>query len=425
METIYIENFAGIKKMEFEFKSINILIGPQGSGKSITVKLLYFFKNFINEIVKNIENEETKRDLDKKQKETFLNFFPKESWPKSNFKIIYKKDDIIISVNSRDSKLFLTYSDNLKNILKRGKKIYKEEKERLISDRKIASFRLKHEIRDKVYKCIQEELGGLSTYDQFFVPAGRSFFANIQSTIFSFLSENRSLDPFLVEFGSFYETLKKFYNDIIINNTEKSDKEYDELVAQILSSDYLRDKEKDYLMHKDSRKVNLTNASSGQQETLPLIIILKSLNYMRSSLGTGFTLYIEEPEAHLFPTAQKKIVELLARTFNNKKDKIQIFITTHSPYILSSFNNLIYAGNLYENNKDNKEIEEKVKKVISSKQYLQNIENSIFSVYSLKNNEYKPLINEDSNQISATILDSVSEEISLEYDKLLNIEFDE
>lgn len=423
METIYIKNFAGIKEMEFEFKSINILIGPQGSGKSITVKLLYFFKNFINEIVKNIENEETKRDLDKKQKETFINFFPKESWTKSDFNIEYRKDDITISVYSKESKLFLAYSDNLKNILNKGKKIYKEEKERLIKDRKIANFRFKQEISNKINQCIREALGDLSTYEQFFIPAGRSFFANIQSTIFSFLSENRSLDPFLVEFGSFYETLKRYYNDFILH-AEKSDKEYDELIAQILSSNYLRDKEKDYLMHKDSRKVNLTNASSGQQETLPLIIILKSLNYIRSS-GTGFTLYIEEPEAHLFPIAQKKIVELLARTFNNENDKIQIFITTHSPYILSSFNNLIYAGNLYEKNRDNKEIEEQVKKVISPKQHLHNIDNSVFSVYSLKNNEYKYLIDKDSNQISGTILDSVSEEISLEYDKLLNIEYDE
>ena len=73
METIYIENFAGIKKMDFDFKSINILIGPQGSGKSVTVKLMYFFKNFINEIVKNIENEESKRDLDKNQKQIIAN----------------------------------------------------------------------------------------------------------------------------------------------------------------------------------------------------------------------------------------------------------------------------------------------------------------------------------------------------------------
>ena len=80
VEKIHIENFGGINNMEFDFKSINLLIGPQGSGKSITVKLLYFFKNFINEIIKSIENEETKRNLDQKQKETFINFFPKESW---------------------------------------------------------------------------------------------------------------------------------------------------------------------------------------------------------------------------------------------------------------------------------------------------------------------------------------------------------
>ena len=59
------------------------------------------------------------------------------------------------------------------------------------------------------------------------------------------------------------------------------------------------------------------------------MIILKSLNYINSR-GGGFTLYIEEPEAHLFPTAQKRIIQLLSRTFNNNNNKkFQIFVTTH------------------------------------------------------------------------------------------------
>ena len=45
------------------------------------------------------------------------------------------------------------------------------------------------------------------------------------------------------------------------------------------------------------------------------------------------------------------------------------------------------------------------------------------SVYSIKENQNKFLIEEDSNLISSTILDSVSEEISLEFDNLLDIEF--
>ena len=419
METIYIENFAGIKKMDFDFKSINILIGPQGSGKSVTVKLMYFFKNFINEIVKNIENEESKRDLDKNQKEIFLNFFQKETWPKDDFLIVYKNNITSISLKKVDSKIIFEYSENLKKLLKKGKKIYTSEKAKYANDHKISNFRFKRELSDKIKKCIQEELGVESTFEQFFIPAGRSFFANIQSTIFSFLSDNRSLDPFLIEFGSFYESLKRYYNDIIVNNNspQRQDKEFDELTSQILSSNYLREKEKDYLIHKDSRKVNLTNASSGQQETLPLIIILKALNYISSS-GGGFTLYIEEPEAHLFPTAQKRIVELLARTFNSKNRNFQIFITTHSPYILSSFNNLIYAGNLAENIKYSTRVEE----VISPKEYL---ESYLFSVYSLRNNVRSYLIDEETKLITTTILDSVSDDISIEFDKLLNIEFND
>jgi len=355
----------------------------------------------------------------KNQKEIFLNFFPKETWPKDDFLIIYKNNITSISLKKVDSKIIFEYSENLKKLLKKGKKIYTSEKAKYANDHKISNFRFKRELSDKITKCIQEELGVESTFEQFFVPAGRSFFANIQSTIFSFLSDNRSLDPFLIEFGSFYESLKRYYNDIIVNNNshQRQDKEFDELISQILNSNYLREKEKDYLIHKDSRKVNLTNASSGQQETLPLIIILKALNYISSS-GGGFTLYIEEPEAHLFPTAQKRIVELLARTFNSKNRNFQIFITTHSPYILSSFNNLIYAGNLAENIKYSTHVEQ----VISPKEYL---ESYLFSVYSLRNNVKSYLIDEETKLITTTILDSVSDDISIEFDKLLNIEFND
>ena len=49
-EFIRISNFGGIKEMEMELKPINVIIGPQASGKSVTAKLLYFFKSFFGEI---------------------------------------------------------------------------------------------------------------------------------------------------------------------------------------------------------------------------------------------------------------------------------------------------------------------------------------------------------------------------------------
>lgn len=51
---------------------------------------------------------------------------------------------------------------------------------------------------------------------------------------------------------------------------------------------------------------------------------------------------IEEPEAHLFSVAQRDVVELVAIVLNETKSKA--IITTHSPYILTSANVLLYAN---------------------------------------------------------------------------------
>ena len=412
MESILIENFAGIKSMTFDFRFINILIGPQGSGKSVTVKLLYFFKSFFGEIIKSVESEESKRELDKRQTDNFTNFFPQESWPKGNFRIVYSIDNTEISIIRTNNVLKFDYSENLKKVIIKARKLVTEEKAKIAKNPKFGSFSAKLKTQEKIKECISAEISSISTYDQFFIPAGRSFFANIQKSIFSFLRDNSSLDPFLIEFGSFYESIKQIYKDVI---NEKPDREFDELASQILSSSYLREKDKDFLIHSDNRKVNLSNASSGQQETLPLIMILKSLIALKSS--NGVTIYIEEPEAHLFPIAQKRIVQLLARTFNNKKTNFQIIVTTHSPYILSSFNNLMQAGRLIKLKPDSIE---KINEIIPPEEQ---INPNILTAYSLNQGKKESLIDEESTLISQTILDSVSNEIAMEFGNLLDIEF--
>ncbi|WP_298884263.1 ATP-binding protein [uncultured Polaribacter sp.] len=416
-EAIYIENFGGLKKMSFELKSINVLIGPQASGKSISAKLIYFFKNFSSEIIKSVENGESKRELDSKQKEKFTTYFPKESWPKNSFKIEYKINDSSITIERKASKtLSFSYSDDYKKILNKGRKYLKEEQKKLEQEIRIPSYKINRNTRNRFYECLKTDISEVSSYTQFFVPAGRSFFANIQSSIFSFLSNNKSLDPFLIEFGSFYDNFKRFANDEDFGRNKKPDKNFDKLINEIMNGNFLREKDKDYIIHNDSRKVNLSNASSGQQETLPLVLILKALTKLHFSNG-GATLYIEEPEAHLFPTAQKKIIQLLARTFNNSRNNFQIIVTTHSPYILSSFNNLLEAGKIIEEqpNKIND-----VYKVIPKEEVLN--PNDIIA-YSVFGGQKKVLIDEETQLISQNILDSVSDEIAIDFGKLLDIEF--
>nr|WP_281169090.1 AAA family ATPase [Salinimicrobium terrae] len=198
-----------------------------------------------------------------------------------------------------------TYSENYKKLLNRGRKGYNDEQKKLEQELKYPSYILHRNFRKRFNEHAKTLIGTNAVHNQFFVPAGRSFFANLQSGIFSFLSTNKSLDPFLLEFGSFYENFKRIALDSENSRRKNFPVDSEALLSEILNGTYLREKEKDFILHKDNRKVNLSNASSGQQETLPLVTVLKVLNYS-SFFNGGATLYIEEPEAHLFPTAQMK-----------------------------------------------------------------------------------------------------------------------
>ena len=412
MERLHIQNFAGIKSMDFEFKSVNILIGPQGAGKSVTVKLLYFFKDFFKEIIKSVFSEETKREFDKQQKDKFANYFPKESWPKGPFSIIYTLDITTISIQKTANGISLGYSENIKTTLLFLRKLLLEEQEKKKIESSLNTHVNKSSLEEVFRKNILSNFSESALNIQFFIPAGRSFFANLQKNIYSFLSDRKNLDPFIIEFGSYYENYKNTYD----NNISLNGNEFDDLIFKILNGNYKRERDEDFLIHKDSRKVNLINASSGQQETLPLTLILRAL-FLNNTTKFRATIFIEEPEAHLFPIAQKRIVQLLARLFNAKKPNFQIFITTHSPYILSSFNNLMEAGRLTEMKPDDTD---SIAKVIPIEEQLKP---GCLCAYSLANGTMEDLIDKESSLISQTVLDGISNEIAAEFGKLLDIEF--
>jgi AAA15 family ATPase/GTPase len=419
-EIISIENFGGLKKLEIDLKRINILIGPQASGKSVCVKLLYFFKGFVSEIFKSIENGNTKRELDSKQRETFVNYFPKEAWPKGSFKIEYRIKDSWIKVQREGVKsLIFDYSDEYKNLLAGGRKIFREEQNRVEKEPGISSLIVRNNARQKFDELVTSDLTRVATNNQFFVPAGRSFFANIQTSIFSFLSNNESLDPFLVEFGSFYESFKRFSGRDEVDsarNKVSTRRDIDKLINEILFGSFKSESDKDYIIHSDLRKVNLANASSGQQETLPLVLVLKVLSNLNLN-NRGATIYIEEPEAHLFPTAQKKVIQLLARTFNSQNGDLQIIVTTHSPYILSSFNNLLEAGKVMIDKPN------EVNKIFEIVPEQETINPKDLIAYSIFNGQKKILIDGETKLISENLLDSVSDDLAIDFGRLLDIEF--
>jgi AAA ATPase domain len=264
-----------------------------------------------------------------------------------------------------------------------------------------------------------QRLGKITTYSQVFIPAGRSFFAILQSSIFSFLSSNKAIDPFLTEFGSFYEDIKtpRSANIPREESDRKLKSKIDNLTETILQGKHVIEKGRDFLLLSDGRKISLASSSSGQQEMLPLALILGSIPFTRLTGSSGNVVYIEEPEAHLFPTAQRSIVNLIATIFNESKIPVQFIITTHSPYILAAFNNLIHAGNVSSKLPSN-EIS-RLEGVVPEEQL---IKSDNMRVYSLHNGTCESIISEETGLISTNLLDAVSDELALQFDRILEIE---
>lgn len=408
-EKLIIKNFAGFEHIEFDFKPINIFIGPQAAGKSIVIKLAYFFKSYLYDINKFILLLLPFGKKDKNFHESFSIFFPKESWSDKEFEITYSiGDKISITIKGgKDSILNISFSPNLEAL----KQTYKDTKDNL-NDLKNSFFIDKPLSSTEKVIDFPEQLD----YTQYFIPAGRSFFSILQSNIFGLLQNGISLDPFLLSFGADYERIKN-NQDFYLYHTDIEDSNFEsigEISSSILKGNYIREEDNDFLIQKDGRKINLLNASSGQQESLPLILFLQS---RIGKFATPSVLYIEEPEAHLYPDAQKKIVQLLARVYNSTNS--QLFITTHSPYILAAFNNLIEAGNIIKNKP---QLTEDVYTIVPKEEVLK-ADNLI--AYSIRDGKKTVLLDEENNLIAQNILDDVSNEIGAEFGKLLDLEFGE
>ncbi|MDJ0797619.1 MAG: AAA family ATPase [Calothrix sp. MO_167.B12] len=327
-------------------------------------------------------------------------------------------------------KLSLEYSEHL---VKSRRKIFAEYKKR--SKTFGTTEKTKDDVRDIQVRYLQEYISIREIFNQYilqendvisldlltFIPAGRSFFANLQNNIFSFLSVDIVIDYFLKEFGSDYEQVKQLYQNREIFNTLKY-AAVDELINKIIVGNYVYEKGEDWIYsHKNNKRINLSNSSSGQQEALPMLLILAVLPFV---IHNRFFV-IEEPEAHLFPQSQKYVINLISLIFNLTDKRHKFLITTHSPYILTAFNNLIQAGNTLQalkNKSGNSNLIKKLMKILPENQML---DINDIGVYTIQNGRIESIINQENQLIDANVIDEISNELSEEFDQLLELELGE
>lgn len=239
-----------------------------------------------------------------------------------------------------------------------------------------------------------------------FIPANRAFFANLQKNIFSFLAEDIDIEPLIKKFGAFYQQSKRlhhqdfFYND---SSTKWAQKKIDSLINDIIVGEYTYTEEQDWILN-NGKRINLANASSGQQESLPMLLILKIWPFIYWK-GVPATFFIEEPEAHLFPTSQKQIISLIATIYNTFGHAF--FITTHSPYILTAINNLVVGQDAYDKAHGDTEKLARLEKVLPKNELIR-LED--VSAYTLNKGKLETIIDFENRLIGANLLDAVSDE---------------
>ncbi len=417
MERLEIENFLCIKKAELEIKRFNVIIGPQASGKSVLAKLAFFFKEIFKiQFQESILRRESESEFVRNCKLKFEEIFPPYAWRKT-FNVVYRrgKND---SINDNNNIwVSITYEHDTDNLdLKYSpefSEFYNSQIKRIQTeiDHPDESNQMDREFSSYVSFLIdaRNSFRDYFDLDNVFIPATRSIIALMQKNMFSLMPNKVKIDPFLESFGIEYDSLKKKYGSKTTYELLKAlHDEMSPLVNEVIGGKY-EHKDGDWIVNGDT-KTKLEDASSGQQEAVPMLVYLSV--YPHVDISEGITYFIEEPESHLFPKAQKQIVSILATLYNLCESNY--FITTHSPYILTAINNLITAEQAYSTGKNNQRVEE----LVPMNQHLSYDD---IAAYTIKDGVLCSIMDEENKIIGPSIIDDVSDEFDSTFDGLLDV----
>lgn len=428
MHKIILHNLGPIDHCEISLNELIVLTGPQSNGKSTVAKAVYFFRTVKDDILDlmlrispNDMEELWKKRLSKRLKDKFMQLFGSTYGMSNQMEAVYFYDrktyvKVFLRPNYRSggpNYVNIEFSQNIGDYLR-------ELDSHIFTD--ITNYQMKR-YKDKLEDLFCDQ------YETVFVPAGRNMITLLTSQlnyIFASMSENqkRGIDYCTQGYIQLVLRLKPLFaygiegllSDKVNLTQDKFNlalaKKMKALIAKILKGRYQYEngEEKLYIgQGQDTSYVKINFASSGQQETVWITNIL--FYYLLENRPVF--LIVEEPESHLYPDAQKLIAELLAMFMNNGNS---LMITTHSPYVLGTMNNLIYADILEKRGVSG------VRKVIDSDTI---VDNTKVSAYHVHGGTLEDAINEDMRIIKSELIDGASVDITGDCDALYELSYEE
>ncbi len=361
-EKLIIKNCGPIKDIELELGKINILIGDQSTGKSTIAKLLIAIQS------------------------TVLREMWTLGWVKENS-----------NTTSESFKEYLRITDI---------DTYVTLKTDIYFDNELMTFVYR---KGKVEQTIKKnkKLNSTLDYDFHYIPSERGFVINFAKNLYALIETGTQLPGLFTRFGDKF--LKARDSSLFFD--------YQNIIGIKYS---YRNNDTDTIILKDGKEVLLSNASTAIQVTIPMLVVFDKIVKNLSPALDDFKklLVIEEPELNCFPETQYKLIKhlisnLIINDNQNAYYKNQLLITTHSPYILTSLNNLMYSYVVGQ-----KESVETGK--IIPKNYW--INPSDVSAYMLSDGRCEDILDKEEGLIKAEKIDGVTDILNNQFSELLNLD---
>lgn len=437
MSTINIYKFGPVDKASVTLeKDMQVFIGAQASGKSTICKIIYFCQKIRDYTLDFLMDSEQFAGSHKNEyfnnymkylTKQFTGCFGKTTHMRK-FQIEYQfgEKKIIIRLN-KDGYVRFWFDDILKNRIENliydAAEMFQSgvDRDKLLSliDNVTALALMKQQLQRRLNDLFENDL------DIIYIPAGRSFLATMSEQLqdFSISDMDLTMQEFVTlirktksKFGNKIPEIVKDYTMMVKGQINNSAVEmaYD-LIRNIFKADYTSENDGEKIYFDERHWVKLMYGSSGQQEVLWILMLVfitileKKKNFF----------VIEEPEAHLFPIAQKDVIGLISLMVNTTGSRV--ILTTHSPYILTSLNILLYSGKIENNQKNGeKPVILKSLRMYSTAFAAYKVENSLNETENLED-----LLDEESGMIRTDYIDEVSTITNEELERLLDMEMEE
>lgn len=324
-ERLQIRSFGPIETADITVRPLTVFVGPQATGKSLTAQLLYFMRG-IEELV--APEFESNKCLELAVSWFDPGIFGSALATRHNGSHKFRAEWQPLTLDERQaapSALVQEFDANDPLILQPNAAL-----------------------RQRLSQAQAASTNDFSSEYQVYVPAGRLLCSLVNPSLALNLTKRGRLawPGFL---NMFYEKLESAIRELPLLNvsgpieqpkptllTEKS--------RSSLRGTLVRDRKNNVELISNLRGISYQTSTgissglaSGQLETWPLWTIL--LAHLQSPQIKR--IFIEEPEAHVHPTAQRDIMEALVTLLHHN---FRFVITTHSPYVIYALNNALLAG---------------------------------------------------------------------------------